>query len=257
MTISITATVEPSNVPPRIRLDISGTTETSVTPLRLHPDGRLVPVRTSDGNPEPLSGGVAVLYDYEAPFGDLVQYTSVETPSAFTLQVMVDASQVWLIHPGVPSLSLPIRLGPGSLSQDEFDVQQGVFYPLGRANPVVVTGGARQAAASQVVALTTSDADYRAIRDLVSDAGVLYLNVPVELGYSYDSCYIAVGKVTATRAVDKVFVAQRAVAMPFVVVDRPAGGSQAQRTLADLLDYPTLAALQSAYATLLDVETGP
>jgi hypothetical protein len=46
--------------------------------------------------------------------------------------------------------------------------------------------------------------------------------------------------------------------MPFQVVDRPVGGSQAQRTLADLIaPYPTLGDLKAAYPTLADLLSGP
>ena len=45
--------------------------------------------------------------------------------------------------------------------------------------------------------------------------------------------------------------------LPYVVVDRPAGGTQAERTLLDLLEYPTLADLAAAYDSLYDVLAGP
>ena len=257
MTVTITPTVESGNVPPRVRLDIAAGTETATTVLRLDPDGNLVPVRTDDGNPLPISGGTALLYDYEAPFDGPVFYTSVESSTTFSDPVVVPASQVWLIHPGVPSLSLPVRLAQGTFSKRTRTVQQGVFTPIGRARPIVVTDGARKSVQSQLSVLTTSVAEAEAIDDLASDAGVLLLNIPTSLNYNFSTCYVALGDMESGPVIEKVFELWQTFTWPFTVVDRPAGGSQAERTLADLLDYSTLGALRTAYPTLLDLLAGP
>jgi hypothetical protein len=49
----------------------------------------------------------------------------------------------------------------------------------------------------------------------------------------------------------------RDVTVPFTVVARPAGGTQSQRTLADLLVYPTITALNAQYVNLAAVLAGP
>jgi hypothetical protein len=50
--------------------------------------------------------------------------------------VTVAESKIWLVHPGVPELSMPVELAKGSLAEEEWGVQQGVFYPMGRPFPV-------------------------------------------------------------------------------------------------------------------------
>jgi hypothetical protein len=45
--------------------------------------------------------------------------------------------------------------------------------------------------------------------------------------------------------------------VPFTVVARPGGGTQSERTLSDLLVYPSITALNAQYATLADLLAGP
>ncbi|NUR28511.1 MAG: hypothetical protein HOV83_22175, partial [Catenulispora sp.] len=82
MTVTVAPTVELSNVPPRVRLDVSASAgETSTTVVRNDPDNVQRPVRTSDGAPLTLSGGVGLLYDYEVPYATVVTYTTLESPT--------------------------------------------------------------------------------------------------------------------------------------------------------------------------------
>lgn len=262
--VTVTATVEASNVPPRVRLDVVDNGSPSffqTTVTRLNPDGTTVPVRTQDGDPLPLttsgSNRVGLLYDYEAPFQGAVSYSTAETPGSVTPQVTVSEDRIWLIHPGVPALSMPVTLGKGSLTTVARAAKRGVFYAMGRQNPVVQTDGARKGAESQLNILTSSTADLASLQALLQDTGVLLLNIPAERDYGFATCYIAVGDVEETRPVELLPVGWRSTSLPFVIVDRPAGGSQAQRTLADLFVYATLADLMPAYPTLADLLAGP
>jgi hypothetical protein len=258
VSVTVAPTLEASNVPPRVRLDVTATAgETSTTVLRLDANGTTVPVRTNDGNPLPLSSGVGLLYDYEVPFQTTVVYSTAETPGTVSATVTPPEGRIWLIHPGVPALSMPVGMMLPSLMEEVYSVKQGVFYPMGRTNPIVVTDGARSGAQSTLVTLVETLNDTKAIRNLVADAGVLFLNIPASMQLGFDTCYIAVAEVRIARLTDANANPTRAVTMPFTVVDRPAGGSQAQRTLADLLDFPTLATLPSFYPTLLDLAAGP
>jgi hypothetical protein len=257
MAVTVTPTVEAGNVPPRVRLDVTSTAESLTTVTRLNPDGTTIPVRTPDGGQVQLSGGTALLYDYEAPFGQPVTYSSQETPSTVSTAITVDASQTWLIHPGVPSLSLPVRLAQGSFSRRTAPARQGVFLPMGRKTPVVVTDGRRKSYQSSLGVVTTTADELAAVEALLDDTGTLLLNIPTTLGYNFPTCYIAVADVDVAPVIDKVFEQWMTVTLPFTVVDRPVGGSQAQRTLADLLAYPTLRAIQDAYPTFAAVLAGP
>lgn len=260
MTVTVTATVEASNIPPRVKLAISSTSETSTTATRTNPDGTVVNVRTNDGNPLPLSGSgtkTGTLYDYEVPYGQAVTFSTLETPASVTAPVTVSVAAPWLVHPGVPTRSLPIDLRVGTLAEETYGVGQAVYYPMGRANPIVVTEGARRGAQSSLVISAATLAQVQSLRTLVADAGVLLLNASPALGLGIDTRYIAVGEVKVGRVSNVGADTLRDVTLPFVQVDRPAGGSQATRTLADLLVYPTLADLARAYPTLAALEAGP
>ena len=258
MAITVTPTVDLVNVPARVALAVSASGgETSTTITRLNADGTTSTVRTSDGNPLPLSGGVGTLYDYEMAYGQLVSYSSLETPANVSAQVSVGVTVAWLIHPGVPALSQPLDLLPGSLLDETYTVKQGVFYVMGRSTPIVQSDGARKSAQSQLVHLVSSSSERDAFRALVSDAGVLLLNIPPSLGYDFDTCYVAISDVKFTRLTDVVIDDYRTVTMPFTVVDAPVGGTMAQRAMSDLMVYASLAAVQAAYTDLTAVLVGP
>jgi hypothetical protein len=77
------------------------------------------------------------------------------------------------------------------------------------------------------------------------------------MGLGFPPSYIAVGDVKLTRWSDTVIDANRDVTLPFTVVDRPIGGSQAQRTYADLLSFATYRDLNAAYASYTALLAGP
>jgi len=268
-TVTVTATVENSTGPldvPRVRLNVTDTGSSpalfATTVTRLDPDGRVVPVRTNDGNPLVLTTSgttrVGLLYDYEMPYGAPVTYSTMETPTSSSAAVTVAESKIWLVHPGVPELSMPVELAKGSLAEEEWGVQQGVFYPMGRAFPVVQTDGSRKASSSSLTVSLSSLTDLARIKALVSDAGVLLLNVPASLGLGIDTDYIAVGPIRNVRPSDIGSAPQRDIVMPFIVVDRPAGGSQSERTYVDLLaQFSSYAALRNAYPSYTALLAGP
>src|SRR4051812_43314512 len=151
--ITVTATVEASNNPPRVRLNVADTGAPSfatVNITRLDPNGETVPVRTTDGNPLTMNSNAGLVYDYEMPYGSPVVYSSQETPGNVTTPVVVPETRIWLVHPGVPEVSMPIELRAGSLAEENYPVTQGVFYPMGRKNPVVVNGGVRHGPESKL-----------------------------------------------------------------------------------------------------------
>lgn len=261
MTVTVAPTVEPSTGPDdpwRVRLDVTATAgETATTVTRLDPDGQTRAVRTTTGVPLPISGGVALTYDYEAPFAAPVRYSTLETPGTLSAEVTLDAREVWLIHPGIPSLSMPVDLLADSFQEETWAVTQGVHWPLGREAAVVQTDGQRKAPAGSLTVAVEGLSTLTGLRTLLRDAGVLLLNPPATLGLGVDPCYIAVGEVRNRRPSDIGSDPYRAVVLPYVVTDPPAGGTQAERTLADIgAPFATLAELGAAYGTLFDMGAG-
>lgn len=258
-------TVEMDSRPARVRLNVTDTGSspayTQATVLRVNPDGRTSTVRTPDGNPLTLTTSgvtrVGLVYDYEAPYGLPVTYTTEENPATVSGQVTVNVAEVWLIHPGVPELSMPVELLAGSLAEEEWAVTQAAYWPLGREYPVVHTDGMRKAPTSSLLVSVDNLTDEARVRAVVRDTSALLLNIPTSLDYGMDASYIAIGSVKNRRVTDIGGDAHRAIELPFQVVDRPAGGTQADRTYADLLVYASYSALQASYATYQDVLSGP
>lgn len=261
MAITVAPTVEAAadGLPPRVRLNISVSAgEASVTPIRVDADGQSVPVRTASGDALALTGTSAILYDYEAPFGLPVYYSSLENIATVSSAVTVSESRIWLVHPGIPTLSTPIELAAGSMGEEEFGVAQGVFSVMGRAEPLVFTDGTRRSGASTLLVLVESSTQLRALKSILQDTGTLLLNIPDSLGLGVGSCYIAVGSVRNRRPSDIGSDPLRVVELPYMVVRRPAGGSQATRTWVDVkLDFGTWADVKAAYRTWFDVLAGP
>jgi hypothetical protein len=203
--ITVTATVEASNVPPRVRLNVADTGAPSfatVNITRLDPNGETVPVRTTGRQPaddEQQRGARLRLRDAVRISG---VYSSQETPGNVTTPVTVPETRIWLVHPGVPAVSMPIELRAGSLSEESYPVTQGVFYPMGRKNPVVVNSGVRHGPESKLTVAIDSVSDLAAIRALVADAGTLLLNIPPGLSLGFDTSYIAVSDIRASRLTD-------------------------------------------------------
>jgi hypothetical protein len=261
-TVSVVPTVDAASTPPRVQLAVTDTGTPNLfttTVTRLNPDGSTSVVRTPDGNPLALvtSGAnrVGSMYDYEAPYGAAVSYSTQESPGTVSAEVTVPASKAWLVHPSVPSISTQITIA--SLSERQSKVQRGVYYPMGRRSPVVQSDGQRKAAEYTLGVYTATDTDRAAIVGLLEDAAVLLLNVPADLGWGIGAEYIAIGDVTETRPVPFLGNPDRIFSLPVTVVDAPVGGTTAARTYSDLLNFSTYAALNAAYPTYAALLAGP
>lgn len=258
MTVTVTPTVNPAATPPNISLAITSTTETSTTVQRINPDGSLVPVRTSDGLPLSIPSHSGTLIDYEPPAGQAVSFTSVESPATVSGQVTLDVPDVWLIHCGIPGLSMPIVLRPATLSDEMFQLTRGVFYVLGDPYPVINTDGSRKMSSSQLVVATDTFDDLARMKALLADGSTLLLNVPPALGIGFDTAYIAVGDLKMARRSDMAADTSRDFTLPFQVTRRPVGGSSSTRTYAVVeAAYATYAAAEAAYATYALAIAGP
>lgn len=250
MTATITATAEPGAVPPRVRLDVT-TNQTSITLYRVAQDGTRTPVRSYDGGPFPVSAGALVAYDPEAPFGLPVSYTADGAGVTNSGLVTVNAADVWLTHPGVPSRSQTIELR--AISARQYEANQSVRYPLGRVFPIVASDGKRKAAVYELTLLTEVQADVAPLEALFADLSPLLLNVPPQSGLGHPTEYVAVGRLSVGRLVQIGDVPHREWSLPCSVVARPPGGSQVDNTYAKSLGlYPTYGARKAAHATYGD-----
>jgi len=242
MPATFVVTTEPGNLPPRNRLDVTlpgGSTAGSVLITRTDPDGRTRVVRLAD--PASITGTAWVGYDYEAPFGASVMYSAVAQymNPGFFMDTLADTvtlavADVWLIHPGIPALSMMLPKVK-SLGDRSRPVSRGIFAPYGRAEPIVVTDGKRKAVQATLVIRTRTLDELGALVALTADAAVLLLNVPESLGWGVSYEYISLGDLMEARETETGDDPYRLISGPYHVVSRPVGGSQSQRTYADVL----------------------
>jgi hypothetical protein len=261
-TVTVVPTLEPGHTPPRVRLDVtdSGTPALfGASVVRLDPDGRKTAVRTIDGGPLTLttvgSDRVGTVYDYEPQYGATVSYSTLESPGLVTSPVILDVPDVWLVHVGIPALSMPIVVA--GITGRHRPVDRGVFRPKGRKFPIVQSDGQRKAPSYTLTVRTTTDEQRRALDTLIDDSSVLLLNVPVAKGWGIGAEYVSIGDSDEDRLWQFAREQRRVWPLPMDVVDRPAGGVRPERTLADLVAFADLQAIADAYDSLFDVAAGP
>jgi hypothetical protein len=283
---TITLTPQPSNVPPRFQIDVAGVTGTTINITRTDPDGGTRPVRLAE--PATLVAGAWTGYDYESPFDpsgvQRITYTVIPGDSSPIFSTQVAAlriTQAWLIHPGVPGLSIPIS----GVDFTDIASDSGVtlHQVAGRENPVPYSDGRRKARTHQLI-IRTDHLQSTAIRPLypstglypsptlfpssgssgpatpattaddvealISDASTLLLQVvyPFTPAAVYE--WIQVGHMNKHRLSRQFGDPRRVFTLDVTIVDRPAGGIAAERTYADVdAETGTYAALDAKYGT--------
>lgn len=243
MAISLTASLStsPAGVP-RVKLDAVWTTApvpTSVTIYRSDPFGARHVVRQAD--PLVLAAGLGTCYDYEAPLdltSSWVVSNGTTEVSSGSLTPTTDGVP-WLVHAGLPELSVPLSWVTAWPSWSR-SVAQGVFSVLGRRTPVVVSGR-RQAESGTLEVVTDSEDATDRMRAILADGTPLLLK-----GTSRDEPvprWLAVGDVSESP-LDRNGTLRSLVAwsLPAQVVDAPAGQALAA------VQYANASAEFSSYA---------
>lgn len=258
MPTTLVATPEPGNSPPRVLLQLEYTGQTSATIVRTDPDGQQVPVRLAE--PAALDGaGQWVGYDYESWLGRPMTYTATTAGGSVTSStVTLAVTDTWLRHPGVPSLSCKVDFqGEGEPVRP---VNQAVLEPLGRATPIVVSDGRRRTKRSTLTLRTKTDGEHELLLGLLDDVTPLLLDIPPNrpFGPTLPHQYLSIGDLTEARNRPDYYPDPwRLWTAPYIVVGRPAGGIQAQRTYADVLaQNATYQGVLTQYGTYTDLLTG-
>lgn len=255
---SIAGFPEPGNLPPRVLLQASNITGPSGQVLRYGPDGQSTPVRS--GDPAPLNSGAWIGYDYEAPFNVPVYYvfqpadgSAAQVSPPVTLRV----SRPWLIHPGVPELSVQVTVK--LLDDETINSSGGLHSVLERRTPIPVTDGVRKAPSFPMLVKSKTKAERDDLDQLFLDTAPLLLQV-VYPDQTDESVYqwIYVDTITRARRDGAAFGDPvRIWTLQCYEVDRPLGGIRAQRTWADVMaECPTWADVLARYKTWRGVLTG-
>jgi hypothetical protein len=261
VTATIVATLQPTNVPPRVQLAVTGSPGSVITITRTGPDGAPHAVRTAE--PAPLIAGAWTGYDYESPFdpdGHAQMIYSVQASdnsAPFTTTVpCLQVTRSWLIHSGVPALSQPITI---------LDGDPGETFDSG-ASFVIATDTTAQRIAMEALLSDTSPLLLQAV---VTGPAIAQLFPNLTLfpsttllpggGVSSYTTYdwVAIDQVTRDRSGGYVVDPWRRWTLPYRVVDRPAGGVVAQRTWSSLMaDDATWSAVLAEFATWNGAFTG-
>lgn len=271
---TILAVLDPQHAPPRVQLTVAITAanqaEVDASDLSLRRrdvTGENVPVREADPiewTPVDATHWTWTGHDYEARYFEPTAYVAWDnaTGGQFaaitetgTLTLIPDPVQDWLIHPGSPTLSIPVDLA------DEGDTTRrstrGEFLPFGRRRPIVVTAGARTDDAGTWVLNLSNHGEVRALQEITLDDAPLLLQIaPVADAEPYYE-YLSIGDWSRSLKTGSRALPWYSATLPYVVVDRPAGPGQSARTYADVLaGHGTYGDVLATYDTYHDLLLG-
>jgi hypothetical protein len=218
---------------------------TFVRTVRIAADGTETTVRPNtsadaSGDYMELSGGLAILYDTEAPFDASLTYrTEALSGSALTATssetILTAGGSIWLRDPLYPANDRKITLGTNA-PLPECIPGEGIFWRgmddesyLSQTVNITINDRARPtslvyvrgpfSSALNLICRTFADRDL--MWEILSNGTVLLLDLPAK--YGYDRRYISVGDVTSTRASRNYARQWTLMSLPYVVEDAPAG----------------------------------
>jgi hypothetical protein len=253
---TITVNADPFNSPPRNLLYVNSVSGTQAQITRTDADGNIRAVRL--GDPATLTSGTWVGYDYEVPYGTAVTYTvtplDLSTPASVAAAPLA-ITQTWLVHPGVPGLSMPIN---GTLlTGADMDDGSAEHVILGREYPQIINDGARKSAKYQLSIRTQTDTENNRLDAILSGSAPLLLQMVFPFTTAAKWTYINVGPVNNSPVTLVFGDPKRVWTLPVTEIDRPVGGIAAQRTYADVaVEVASYSALLAKYATYTGVLTG-
>lgn len=148
---------------------------------------RLSPVQTVADGEAPLDVPVTYTVANPALTGGMVTSTAIGLPSV--------GRWCWLTHP-LRSTG-PVRVDLKRVPTYEHGIEQGVFYPIGATQAVVVSTR-RRSPAAELIFNAVSFPERDALLDLMSDGMPLLLRAPAKYGYGTGRWW-AIGTVVEDR----------------------------------------------------------
>jgi len=244
---AITATAMP--IQGYVLISISFAGDDTVTyggAVRIEADGTTTPVRVNTapdatGEFMLLSGGMATLYDTEAPLDVALTYQAVEPSGVYTAtspEVVLPSSQtLWLRDPLYPANSVRLFLTPPN-GLPECKPGEGLFWRTKNGetfasqttnttinnSPLPIPAVRKRLAASSVLSIISRTFIDRGLLEiLLSNGTILLLDTPPQYGVSRR--YVSLGDYTASPASRVGSRQWDLVEAPYQIVGRPAGGS--------------------------------
>jgi hypothetical protein len=219
----------------RIRVDVADTAiapNTDLYEVQRSTDGgaswETIRSDRSDGYHE-RTGSTISLYDYELGNGTQVVYRAraINVTASAPLSLIGDQSpstdpaawhhrRWWIKSPTAPELNMPIDVN--SLPSIQRPVRQGIYQPLGRVDPIVVsdTRGYERG----TVRFACHDSDERAKLNALLDTNApLLVQAPPRDGWP--DRYVMFGDLDSARTVDKSWIRETLDTLPWVTVAKP------------------------------------
>jgi hypothetical protein len=236
----------------------------TITVQRVAADGTRALVRGASGliDRQAITSDLLILEDHEAPFGTPFHYAitfydtggaSAGTRSSATVTLtLADPNEAWLKDPSMPqrNMRVLVRRAPDW----QRPIEQSQFVIRGRRNKVVLSGR-RQGREGDLVVITRSDEEQKAL-DLLVDSGrvLLWQTAP---GAGVTDMYVSVAQTTEARIGPLAREEWRAWTLPMTEQDLPVTtgvNGAAGRTWQDVLtEFVTWQDVLDTYATWEDV----
>lgn len=186
------------------------------------------------------------------------QYTLSETADPVT----VGPTEGWLIHPGKPSLSVPLslrmdRTGVKELGEITGESTTTLHYPIGSARPIAVNSGPRLDDTIAMVLATTTREELSAVRGLLRDQTPILVRFPAAHAMEFEEGFYSVGRLSINRLAQVPGLSLRHVTLPLTATGSPIVTVQnVGWTLASVAaEFATMAELPLMFATNADLET--
>ncbi|MGW0468336.1 hypothetical protein ACWDX6_24175 [Streptomyces sp. NPDC003027] len=233
---------------------------------RMGPDGRLTPVRGSNGDmtKELITGDVAVAEDYESQLGvDVRYYLKLWTMDdgayeSFTSEPVrlpeLAETVVVLKDPGVPARQTTAVVA--SMPDWTRSARQGVNAVRGRARPIVISD-VRTSRTGTLTLVTETPEELSEMWWLLETGATLLIQWPSS--WAERDVYVQVGEVTEAHIVQHARYTDRTWSVPLIEVDRPVGGTtgSTDRTWDDVREAHTdWLSVMAGARSWLDVYTG-
>lgn len=170
-----------------------------------------------------LLAPVLTVADGEAPM-DIPIYYEVHNPAltggrmTSTIVTLDSLGRTWLTHPATPSTPLVVQLSAPTPART-YEVDQGAFYAIGRARPIVVSSAQRHAATGALVFGALSRVELRALLAEFADLSPVLLRVPGD--YDPGDMWVALGALTVDPQGRLPYQETRLVSAPYFEVDPP------------------------------------
>lgn len=234
----------------RVQLTLNGWAAEETTVYRRDGATR-VPVRSA--NPVQLSGGVALVNDWEMPLNTPVAYEALDGADLIgSSQVTVNDANTWLKIPAYPDLNRIVHLA--EVPALERPRRQSIFQALGARLPTIISD-ARSASSGTLSIVTLSAEEALWLEQMLTDTQVFLL----QARGSWGSRYVAIGDVTASHVVPKFGIEAMRWDCAFTEVAAPTGGviGNPFSTYQMVKDtYATYGALKEGEADYLDLVAG-